>query len=199
MKLANRLAFPFLVMALAFAEDAQTLSQADRDFLTGHLDKSRKELLTAVAGLNKEQWNHQPAGGGWSIAQCAEHLAATEDAIFGMVTGRILKLPVAPDRQRFGRAEDEKVIAHELDRSEKAKAPEMLRPSGRFATAESFEPEFQSRRQRSIDWVKATQDDLRGRLAGKMDAYQYLVMMSAHTLRHTAQIQEVKQDAKYPR
>ena len=199
MNLANRLAFPFLLLALASAEDRQTLSQADRDFLTGHLDKSRKELLTSVAGLTKEQWSHQPAGGGWSIAQCAEHLAATEDGLFGMVTGRLLKLPVTPDHKRFGRTEDEKVIAQIVNRAEKAKAPETLLPNGKFSTPESFVTAFQSSRQRSIDWVKSTQDDLRGRVSGTMDAYQYLVLMSAHTLRHTAQINEVKQDAKYPR
>ncbi|MBX9602965.1 MAG: DinB family protein [Bryobacteraceae bacterium] len=199
MKLANRFSLPFFVLALAAAEDRQTLTPADRDFLTSHLETSRQELLKSIAGLTKEQWNHQPAGGGWSIAQCAEHLAATEDGLFGMVTGRLLKLPVAADRTRFGRAEDEKLIARIVDRSEKAKAPETLQPSGKFPTPESFVAEFHSRRQRSIEWVKSTQDDLRGRVSGSMDAYQYLVLMSAHTLRHTAQLNEVKQDAKYPR
>jgi len=32
-----------------------------------------------------------------------------------------------------------------------------------------------------------------------MDAYQYLVLMSGHTRRHTAQWNEVKQDPKYPK
>lgn len=199
MRIASKLTLPFLLLALCTAEDRQTLSQAERDFLTSHLEKSRQELLQSIAGLSKEQWNHQPAGGGWSIAQCAEHLAATEDALFGMVTGRLLKLPVAADRARFGRSEDEKVISQAVNRAEKGKAPEILQPGGEFPTPESLAAEFNTRRQRSIDWVKSTQEDLRGRVSGKMDAYQYLVMMSAHTLRHTAQIQDVKQDAKYPR
>jgi hypothetical protein len=32
-----------------------------------------------------------------------------------------------------------------------------------------------------------------------MDAYQFLVMIAAHTERHVAQIQEVKATANYPK
>jgi hypothetical protein len=32
-----------------------------------------------------------------------------------------------------------------------------------------------------------------------MAAYQYLLTISAHTLRHTAQLNEVKKDATYPK
>ncbi|MGH9672926.1 MAG: hypothetical protein ACRD44_07055, partial [Bryobacteraceae bacterium] len=77
--------------------------------------------------------------------------------------------------------------------------PEPLQPTGKYSTPEAVKPVFQSSRNRSIAYVRETKEDLRGRGSDAMDAYQYLVLMSGHTLRHTAQLNEVKQDAKYPK
>lgn len=54
-------------------------------------------------------------------------------------------------------------------------------------------------RDRSIAYVRETKDDHRACGNDTMDAYQYLVLMSGHTRRHTAQWNEVKQDPKYPK
>jgi len=175
------------------------LAANERDFLISHLEKSRQEFLRSIEGLSKEQWTHKPAGGGWSIADCAEHLTVTEDAIFNMVTQQFLKAPIREGVVRKAQADDEKVIARMLDRSQKAKAPEMLHPTGKWPTADAIKTAFNERRNRSITFVRSTQEDMRGRVAGSMDTYQYFVMMSGHTLRHTAQLNEVKQDAGYPK
>jgi hypothetical protein len=183
-----------------FAEGkAIPLSPEDRDFLISHLEKSRKEFLDSIAGLSKEQWLYKPASGGWSIAECAEHLVTTEDALFLLVRDRMLKAPVNPEITRLTRADDEKLIATMLDRTKKGKAPEMLQPTGKYPEADQIPQAFNPKRDRSIEFVRTTQEDLRGRKSGPTDAYQYLLTISAHTLRHTAQLNEVKKDAAYPK
>jgi hypothetical protein len=177
---------------------AVPLTPAERDFLISHLEKSRKEFLDSIRGVTKEQWSFKAAPDRWSIGECAEHLVTTEDALFGLVSKQIMKAPTR-EGARKGQADDEKVIARTVDRSQKAKAPEMLVPSGKYNTPEDVEKAFNPRRDNSIQYVKTTTEDLRGRSSGPMDAYQYLVMMSAHTLRHTAQLNEVKTDPKFPK
>lgn len=177
---------------------AVPITAAERDFLVSHLEMSRREFLKSIQGLSKEQWNFKPSADRWSIAECAEHLNTTEDALFNLVTQQLLRAPTR-DVTRKTRADDEKVLASITDRSKKGKAPEMLVPSGKFDSAEAVEKAFGPKRDRSIEFVRTTQEDLRGRVSGAMDAYQYLVMMSGHTLRHTAQLNEVKTDPKYPK
>lgn len=174
------------------------ITAQERDFLLSHLEKSRKEFLASIDGLTTQQWTFKTAPDRWSIAECAEHIAKTEELLFNLVSGQFLKIPLK-EGARMGAVDDEKVIARTLDRSQKAKAPEVLHPSGKFGTPDTIPPAFNPLRDRTIAWVKSTQEDLRGRRSGPMDVYQYVVMLSAHTLRHTAQLNEVKADPNYPK
>ncbi len=174
------------------------LTAGERDFLISHLEKSRKLFLDSIRGVSKEQWTFKAAPDRWSIGECAEHLVTTEDALFNLAAKQMLKAPVRAGARK-GQADDERVIARIVDRSNKAKAPEMLVPSGKYDGPEAIEKAFNERRDRSVEFVKTTAEDLRGRAMNGMDGYQYLVMMSGHTLRHTAQLNEVKTAAQYPK
>jgi len=174
------------------------LNSYERDFALSHLEKSRKEFLESISGLKPGQWNFKPAGGGWSIAECAEHLITTESALFGMISGQFLKIPLK-EGPRMGKTDDDAVIATTLDRTKKAKAPEMLVPTGKYPTPEATKVDFQTRRDTTVNWVKSTQEDLRGRRNGTMDVFQFVLMLSSHTLRHTAQINEVEAEPGYPK
>lgn len=188
-----------LITLAATALTAQTLTQAERDFLAEHLEKTRAEFLKSISGLTTAQWTFKAGPDRWSIAECAEHITETEDALMG-VAKKVLSDGVAAEK-RATREADEKLIARVLDRSQKGKAPEILQPKNRWPTPEATKTEFNARRDRTIQYVKETQDDLRGRVSAqaKTDAYQYLLVISSHTARHTAQIEEVKAAANYPK
>jgi hypothetical protein len=47
------------------------------DRLCGEIESSIEEAGRVAAGLTDEQFNQQPAGGGWSVAQCIAHLTLT--------------------------------------------------------------------------------------------------------------------------
>ena len=55
-----------------------------------------------------------------------------------------------------------------------------------------------------MDYVHTTNDDLRDHfgphpMLGTLDAYQWILLISAHSERHTKQIEEVKADPNFPR
>src|SRR6266403_228164 len=65
-----------------------------------------------------------------------------------------------------------------------------------FNTAADAAQEFTKRRDRSLAYVRSTDDDLRVHATkgplGTMDTYQFLLLMAVHAGRHTAQIREVQ-------
>jgi hypothetical protein len=63
---------------------------------------------------------------------------------------------------------------------------------------------FKESRDRSIAYVENTQDDLRDHFMEHpafklMDGYQWLMFISAHSHRHTLQIEEVKSNPSFPK
>ena len=194
-----------LILALIMAPlGAQTLSQSERDFAISNFHASRKMFLDSIAGLSEAQWKFKPAPDRWSIAECAEHIAQSEDMLYQLVTEKILKSEPAPREKPASREQDEALLKGVRDRSVKANAPEFLQPTGRWPVRKEIVAHFNESRDRSIDFVKTTQDDLRAHSTphpklGTLDAYQWLVLISGHTERHTAQIGEVKADPGFPK
>jgi hypothetical protein len=194
---------PLLLCAVAplFAADG-SMSPAERAYLLEQLETSKKEMLASIQGLSAAQWTFKPAPEVWSVQECAEHIILAENYIFGGAQ-QILKSP-AVDRPAISNEEvDHKIVAGVQDRSHKVKAPEAIVPSGKFATPEDAAREFTARRDKTIAYVTTTTDALRVHVgpgpAGPMDAYQFLLLLAAHSARHTAQIREVESNVGYPK
>jgi hypothetical protein len=183
---------------------AGPLNQGDRDYALSQLHASRKLFLDAIDGLSEAQWKFKPAPDRWSIAQISEHLILTEEGLMEW-TRKVLETPAVEGR-KSNRAADEKVYAQWTDRSHKASAPAELQPgSGKWTTPAAAAKEFAARRDRTLDYVRTTQDDLRGHVTkapggeGEMDAYQLVLGIAAHTERHVAQLNEVKAAPGFPK
>jgi hypothetical protein len=197
--------FLFLIAlaGAATAASAEPISSKDRDFAVQYLEKTKKEFLESVQGLSEAQWRFKPAPGVWSIAECAEHITLSEDSVF-QLSMDALKKPAAPEKKTEVAGKDERVIQIITDRSKKATAPSFLRPSNRWKTKEELLAYFEKSRDSHIHYLQTTSDDLRGHLGwdedvGAIDAYQFLLLMAAHSSRHTMQILEVKQNPNFPR
>jgi hypothetical protein len=95
------------------------------------------------------------------------------------------------------------VLDAALDRTKKVKTAELLEPKGRYASKATVLEAFQKGRAQIVEYVRTTKDDLRAHglesANGYTDAFQFLLSMSAHAVRHSQQIAEVKRDARYPR
>jgi len=198
----------FLAIALLLAADtSQTLSQEERDRAVAELEGSKKAFLDATKGLSPAQWNFKPAPERWSVAECSEHIALAEGFIFGLVSEKIMKAPANPEKRDAAKGKDELIVKILQDRSHKATAPEPIDPAKHASmTLQESIKLFQDSRAHTIEYVKATQEDLRDHLfdhpvpaIGTLDGYQWILLISGHTRRHTAQILEVKADPNFPK
>jgi hypothetical protein len=181
------------------ASPSGALTDQDRAALVDQLMKTKQAFIDSISGLSDAQWRFKPNPFKWSIAECADHIILSEDFLF-TIEQRVLK---APAGSRPTPTDQDKALQNRVgDRSTKALNPDAIKPTGKYATPAEAIAEFTKHRDRTIDYVKTTKDDLRGHFAPAfgttVDAYQFLVIVSAHSGRHTAQIQEVKASPKYP-
>jgi hypothetical protein len=183
---------------------AQALTQSERDYAMSELQASRKMFLDSVAGLTPAQWTFKASPERWSIAECAEHITVSEDFIFNLVPNQVMKTPATPEKREAAKAKDETIVKLVTDRSHKAQAPEPIKPTHRWDSMDAMIDDFKTRRDRNIAYVETTRDALRDHffphpMLGPLDGYQWILLLSAHSERHTAQILEVKADANYPK
>jgi hypothetical protein len=180
---------------------AEPISKDDREFGMSALHASRKLFLDSVAGLSDAQLSFKPAPEKWSIAEIAEHVALAEQFIF-QASEAALKSPAREKMAEPGKL-DETILARVPDRSVKATAPEALRTQNHFKSTAEAVAAFKSLRDAHIKYLSETQDALREHfyknpVIGDIDAFQWILFMSAHTERHVAQILEVKAAAGFP-
>ncbi len=95
------------------------------------------------------------------------------------------------------------VLAMVANRTRKFQAPQEVVPTSRFGSAKETIQHFLDSRTKTLDFLKTT-PDLRAHTADspfgkKLDAYQWILYISAHSGRHTEQINEVKADPNFPK
>jgi DinB family protein/SnoaL-like protein len=173
------------------------ITAQERDLLLDLLVSSQQALIAAVVRLTPDQWTFSPADNRWSIAQCAEHLAMSEEALLGMVRGQILESPAAPEKMAMARGRDGIVVAAMRDRSQRRKTFDFLEPRSSAPAPAHFIDAFLGRRAATLQFVRETDKALHHHFAplaplGDLDGYQWLLLMASHTERHVAQIEEVK-------
>ena len=193
--------FAAALLLIPFVASAQELSQADREKGVKYLEETRDGVVAAVSGLSDAQWHFKAGPDRWSVAECLEHIALAEDFIFMNVTQNVMKAgPGKPDRD-YAKL-DAMVIAMVPDRSHPAQAPPQLVPTGRWTPQETLK-HFLASRQKTIEYLKTT-PGLREHVADSplgqpIDAYEWLLLISAHSRRHTEQIDEVKANPNFPK
>jgi uncharacterized damage-inducible protein DinB len=178
------------------------MTSAERAALLDQLTKTKQGFIDSVRGLNEAQWRFKPNAFKWSVAECAEHIILSEDFLFG-VSQQMLKSPAQARASVSGQPPDEALLMRVADRSQKVLNPDALAPKGRFKTPDEAIAEFSARRDRHIEYVRTTSDELRAHFSPgpggtKPDAYQFLLLTASHSARHTAQIKEVEANPKYP-
>ena len=161
----------------------------ERAFALQQLQMTRENFLKSIAGLSEKHWTFKPGPDRWSVAEVAEHITVSESTIFGLVQ-KTMQSPAAPQKRERVKGKDQIILQRMVDRSHKAQAPEILRPTGRWATEAELTKAFEASRKVTMDYVKTTNDDLRDHffdhpVFGTLDGYQWLLLLSAHSARHT--------------
>jgi DinB superfamily len=208
----QHLAYLCLVLTITLAAIGQTvpapaptpLTPAERQAALQNLQATHDAFLKSIAGLSEKQWRFKPAPDRWSVAEVSEHITISESTIFGLVTQKMMTSPATPDKRADVKVTDQQILTLIPDRSHKVQAPEMLKPTSRWATQAELVKTFEQERMATMDYVRTTNDDLRDHiyphpLLGPLDAYQWILLISAHSERHTKQIEEVKADPNFPK
>jgi hypothetical protein len=190
-----------LLLIGAATASAQEVTPAEKDRALQYLETTKKNVLEATKGLSEAQWNFKPAPDRWSVAQVMEHIAAAEDFIRTLTKEKIMAAP-AGEPGRDLKKTDEAVLAMVPDRTSKVQAPEPLVPTNRFATPEGSIKHFVESRAETEGFLKTAtgmRDHVSDSPLGKLDAYEFVLLIAAHSERHTKQINEVKADANFPK
>lgn len=190
-----------VLMAVPAAAPAQEVTQAEKDHALQYLETTKKNVLEATKGLSDAQWNFKPAPERWSVAQVMEHIAAAEDFIRALVKEKVMVAP-AGEAGRDVKKTDEAVLAKVPDRTNKVQAPEPLVPTNRFGSPEGSSKHFVESRAATEDFLKTTaglRDHVLDSPLGKLDGYEFVLFIAAHSERHTKQINEVKADPNFPK
>lgn len=188
------------LLVLAGVAGAASLTEVDRKEGLAQLDRTRNGVIDATKGLSEAQWKFKSGPDRWSVAEVLEHIALSEDMLFELTTKKVMQAsPGKPDRDY--KSADKLVLTAIADRSKKAQAPEPLRPAG-GQTPQELLDRFLKSRTRTMEFLKTT-PDLREHVVDSpigqpLDAYQWLLFISAHSERHTKQILEVKADPNFP-
>jgi hypothetical protein len=190
-----------VLMGGAAAASAQDVTQAEKDRALQYLETTKKGVLDATKGLSEAQWNFKAGPDRWSVAQVMEHIAAAEDFIRGALKEKVMMAP-AGEPGRDVKRTDDAVMAMVPDRTTKAQAPEPLVPTNRFGSPEGSVKHFVESRATTEEFLKTTpglRDHVTDSPLGKMDGYEFILLIAAHSERHTKQINEVKADPNFPK
>jgi len=195
------MALVVLLCAAANFAYGEELSAADKERGMQYLETTKKNIVEATKGLSAAQWNFKAAPDRWSVAETMEHIAAAEDLLRGMIVEKGMKAPAEPGRDL--KKNDDAVVAMIPDRSHKAQAPEPLKPTNRYGTPEEAVKHFLESRAQTEEFLKNT-PGLREHVSDsplgmKLDCYEWVLFVAAHSERHLKQILEVKADPNFPK
>lgn len=189
------------VLAVLTAASAATLNETERKEGLAELDRTRTGVVESTKGLSEAQWKFKPAPDRWSVAEVLEHIVVVEEFLLDNTSKKVMQSP-AGKADRDYKSIDKLVLSAIPDRSHKAQAPEPMLPTGRWSPQETLD-RFLKIRGRTVEFLEST-PDLRDHvtdspLGQPLDAYQWLLFISAHSERHTKQILELKAHPNFPK
>jgi uncharacterized damage-inducible protein DinB len=186
------------------AADDGKMSAEEKSKAIKLLTDSQKETLDAIESLSDEQLKFKPAPERWSVAEVAEHILMAESLIFGAVEQAIAtKANPEWETKTKGKTEFlEKVL---VNRQGKAQAPESIVPTGKLTRAELING-LKASRAKTMKFAEETQLPLKAHtfdhpfpVFGTLNAYQWLIYIPLHNMRHNQQIAEVKASPNFPK
>jgi hypothetical protein len=194
--------FLLLLLPAVFSfVNANTITDNERAFAINNLQQTQAGLIASVKGLSDAQLNFKAAPDRWSILECVQHIVLSSQLIW---QGQQAALKQPNDSNWKASVADTMLIKMVEDRSHKVQTAEPMKPvHAPFKTLAETLTAFNADRSKLIDYMRNSQDDMRAHFSkapfGYMDAYQMILLLSAHTNRHTQQIEEVKADPNYPK
>lgn len=193
------------VASAAAGATPPTMSDAERAKLVDYLERSQREFLDLLAEVTEAQWRWKPGPDRWSVAECAQHIVVAEDFLFGQA---MLAMKNPPDADWEAKVGAKTALLERIlpDRSRKVQAPEPLNPAQVSFTRDQAISAFKEKRELTLRFAHTTTLALHMHLTkglfpvfDPLDAYQFVLYIPLHNIRHNQQIAEVKAAPEFAR
>lgn len=168
------------------------MDTTERAALLARLESGKKAILDALDGIADEVAKRLPAEGKWSILECVEHLAVSEEFMFAQILNAVPSETPAVNRER-----ESGILTRGADRAKAFQSPEAMQPKGRFPTISEALQHFLAAHERTARFVEKHHGDLRSQITlhpmfGRINCYENLLLIAVHPLRHAKQIEQCK-------
>jgi uncharacterized damage-inducible protein DinB len=187
---------------IALKDSVEVITQAQRAYAIAELQRTKSLLIQELKGLSDKQLKFKSAPDKWSIAEIVEHIALAENGIF-QITQTTLKAPADSSKRKEIKVTEAEIKKRLTNRTTKVQSPEIIKPTGKFPSANAAYQTFANCRDATIEYISTTNDDLLNHFwqhpaTGTIDLYQTILLIAAHSERHILQIIEVKNDINFP-
>ncbi|MBO0720395.1 MAG: DinB family protein [Blastocatellia bacterium] len=196
--------FICVVCSTTFTASDPTLTVEERAKAIKLLKDSEQETLDALEKLSDEQLKFKAAPDRWSILEVAEHIVLAEGLLFAQVDKALAGQP-NPEWETKTKSKTAFVEKAVVNRQVKVKAPEEIVPTGKLSRAEII-AKYKEARGKTLKFAEETQIPLKSYtldhpfpIFGTLNAYQWLIYIPLHNMRHNLQIAEVKADPNFPK
>ncbi len=167
-----------------------TINETELEFVKNYLTVSLESTTKTLDGVDNELWNYTPKSGGWSVGECMEHIMLAENALFKQIQGALSK---EADNKKDLTYQDGYVITKTVDRGKKVKTP--LEPQTVSMSKAEYVKWLKKSRKAITSFIEKPGLELRNHFGpspfGEVDAYQLVLIIAGHGMRHTAQMNEV--------
>jgi len=156
------------------------------------LATGRDALLDSLRGLPERLSRIRPGPGRWSVIECVEHVAVSEDFLLAQMSqAERSEVPVVNQKREAA------ILARGADRFPAVMSPEVGYPKQRFAMLADAVKSFLAARNKTVRFVETRGDDLRSKpmthpLLGTINCHEALLLIVVHPRRHALQIQEIR-------
>jgi DinB superfamily len=190
-----------LLISTAFPSFSQPLGTEERKLIVELANSSRKSFESEARDLVPAQLAYKPVASAWTILQLIEHQALLDRAVLGIVQG-LGTGTLAGDSPGNLLADDAITSAF----STLGKPYPLLtgtEPNGSLGDDRKPFRAFVEARKALLEYLKETKDPLRsGRSqgpVGKLDAYQWVIYLSAATERNARELKGFKSLKNFPK
>jgi hypothetical protein len=169
------------------------MPDAEKQEILDGLKTGLDALREALAGVDEQLAARKPRPGSWSILECVEHLAVSEQFLVSRLTSASRS-----DSSHENRRREAMIAERGLDRTRPVESPEEGRPGNRFGSLSEALSAFNSVRAETVRFVEGSHGDLRfwitdhPLIAGPVNCYEMLLILAVHPARHTKQIADIR-------
>ena len=194
----------------AMAADAPSPYLTDEEFadLIKEMDAAQAKFLGLITGLTNEQWTFKQNPDRWSVGECSEHIVRSSRALFDFAK-KAMSTP--PDPEWYDRTKTKADFLRQVMPNRNpggvggAQAPMEIRPTEHWDRGKNI-IEFYSVYGDVRAYVETMPREIKNHttehpfpIFNWLNAYDWLLYVPLHIVRHSKQIIEVQEDPKYPK